>query len=182
MINGKVWHTFSRQVYVSTAISQSLSGTIQISSITRLYQWKCINLGCHVNYSLHSSTRQSIQSHCFSSPVSRPSRNYCFNTSQNETSINLNPWVFCYPSNTDSSNCCPFLGQHALLIAAHSWDNILCEFPGRWQVLLARVDYIMHYLYLARQACKTRGSGGIRCSKIASEAISRQKQSRIVAS
>ena len=31
------------------------------------------------------------------------------------------------------------------LIAAHSWDNIPWEFPGRWNVLLARIDYIMHY-------------------------------------
>ena len=31
------------------------------------------------------------------------------------------------------------------LIAAHSWDNIPWEFPGRWNVLLARIDYLMHY-------------------------------------
>ena len=67
-------------------------------------------------YSLHSSTRQNIQSHCFYSPVFRPSWNYCFNTPQNKISISVNPWVFCYPSNTDSSNCCPFLGQHSLRV------------------------------------------------------------------
>ena len=38
-------------------------------------------------YSLHSSTRQNILSHCFYSPVFRPSRNNCFNTPQNKISI-----------------------------------------------------------------------------------------------
>ena len=67
-------------------------------------------------YSLHSSTRQNIQSHCFYSPVFRPSQNYCFNTPQNKISISVNPWVFSYPSNADSSNCCPFLGKHSLRV------------------------------------------------------------------
>ena len=31
-----------------------------------------------------------------------------------------------------------------VLIAAHSWDNIPWEFPGHWNVLLARIDYMMH--------------------------------------
>jgi len=43
---------------------------------------------------VHSSTRQNIQSHCFNFPVSRPSRNYCFSTSQDKISISVNPWVF----------------------------------------------------------------------------------------
>ena len=67
-------------------------------------------------YALHSSTRQNIQSHCFYSPVFRPSRNYRFNNPQNKISISVNPWVFSYPSNADSSNCCPFLGQHSLRV------------------------------------------------------------------
>ena len=54
--------------------------------------------------------------------------------------ISVNPWVFCCPSNADSSNCC------------HSWDNIPWEFPGRWKALLARIDYMMHY-------CKTISRG-----------------------
>ena len=33
----------------------------------------------------------------------------------------------------DGSNCCPLLG------------NFPWEFPGRWNILLARIDYMMHY-------------------------------------
>ena len=32
-----------------------------------------------------------------------------------------------------------------VLIAAHSWDNIFWEFPGRWKVLVSRIDYTMDY-------------------------------------
>ena len=32
-----------------------------------------------------------------------------------------------------------------VLIAIYSWDNIPREFPGRWNVLLARIDHKMQY-------------------------------------
>ena len=48
----------------------------------------------YISDSLHSCTdRQNIQSHCFSSLVPGPSRNYCFKTPQNEISISANLWV-----------------------------------------------------------------------------------------
>ena len=46
----------------------------------------------------------------------------------------MNPWVFCYTYQ-----------MQIVLIAAHSWDNISWEFPGRWKVLVSRIDYTMHY-------------------------------------
>ena len=87
----------------------------------------------YVSDSLHSCTnRQNIQSHCFNSLVPRPSRNYCFKTPQNETSIRC---PFCFSSGK----------LKTVLIVAHSRYNIPSEFPGGWNVLMARIDYMTHY-------------------------------------
>ena len=50
----------------------------------------------------------------------------------------MNLWV---PSVVYPSGKC-----NIVLIAAHSWGNIPWKFPGRWNVLLARIDYRMHSL------------------------------------
>ena len=96
-----VGQTFTRQVYycsnVSTAISKSSSGTIKkmqtankqlkhrkiqicpvkvskLVCISRLHCFHFPSSKLYISYSLHSSTRKNIQSHCFNSLVSRPSK------------------------------------------------------------------------------------------------------------
>ena len=103
--------TFTRQVLnISTAISQSLSGatknadedcklaveTLQESVKVCQPMSHCFTF--HVPlFPIYLSTRQNIQSHCFYSPVFRPSRNYCLKlySPLNKVSISVNPWVFC---------------------------------------------------------------------------------------
>ena len=119
MINDKVWQNFTGQVYnVSTAkVCQSRPHCFHFPMF---------------RYSLHTSTRQNIHSHCSNSPVSRPSGNYCFNTPQNKISISITPGSFVTHQ------------TQIVIIAAYSRDNILWEFSGRWKVLRARIDYMMH--------------------------------------
>ena len=77
----------------------------------------------------------------FNSLVPRPSRNYCFNTPQNEISISVNLWVLSVSHQVNT----------LVLIAAHSWNNIPWEIPGCWSVLMARIHYTMHYHDSPRQ-------------------------------
>ena len=56
----------------------------------------------------------------------------------NRTSTDISLWI--------SGFLLLYTHQDIVLIAAHSWGNIPCEFSGRWNVLLARIDYMMHSL------------------------------------
>ena len=108
----KVWQTFTRQVLnISTAISQSLSGTTDEDC-------KLV-----VETSQESVKVCQSKSHCFHFPCSvipythQPGKTFsltAFIVLFSDPLENLNqcePWVFSYPSNTDSSNCCPSLGH-----------------------------------------------------------------------
>ena len=136
----KVWQTFTRQVLnVSTAISQSLSGTYNKKCWWRLQiavetsqEWvivcqsksHCFHFPCSFCHSLHSSTRHNIQSHCFNiytvvlfldtlkTTASIPDRI----KSQSVWTPGHGSLVTHQTQITDSSNCCPFLGQHSLRV------------------------------------------------------------------
>ena len=86
-------------------------------------------------YSLHSSTRQNTASIVL---FLDPPETTASIPHRIKVSISVNPCVF---------HELPIKRSLIVLIAAHSWDNIPWDFLGRWKVLRARIDYMMHYYF-----------------------------------
>ena len=145
----KVWQTFTRQVLnISTSISQFLYQVqqkcwwrLQISSwnIARITESVSIKVTLfslsmfHYSYTHQPGKTFSLTASIvlFSDPL--------------ETTASIPHRIKSQSMWTPGS-----LVTHQtqiVLIAAHSWDNIPWEFSGRWKVLWARIDYMMHYYF-----------------------------------